>query len=591
MEMSHVFRTAATPDRRALLTTLLAAAAVSLLVGAIAQSASAATAVSRENALTGTTDWIRPYAPRWIIEGYVSATSVEPGQALEIHVSVVPSARYRVVVYRLGWYGGAGARQVACTPSCDGGRAGTRYAVPAGDPVTQEVVANWPVTDTLPVDQGWTSGYYLAELLLVGGPSAGSAYRIPFVVRSVLTSEPTAAVVVAPTNTWEAYNSWGGANFYLGSEHPAYKVSSQRPGTTDLTGPQWEIPLVRYLERGGYDVSYVADQDVDALPATLLRHRLVIIAGHSEYWTHDMRNAVVSAIAVGTNVAFMGANFAYWQVRYEDDRRTIVAYKAAAALDPVSDPLLRTIQFRYLDPLTRDCALAGAEYEPGAWGAPLSGLTVAASSLSDSWFHGTGITADSTFAGTVGGTSNALQGEWDQVDTTCVPGRVTVFFHLDGPDGKPNADTTRWIAPSGAVVFAAGTHGFSWGLDDSPYSPGAFANAGLQVFMANALTDLLRPSAPKISIRRDTRAIRVFATSPDPRVQHIIVFLHRGASQFPVTAATRPACISAIAGCDVKIATRGVYRLAAVAADAWGNSQPEFSAPVRFSGPRRRVSH
>ena len=48
------------------------------------------------------------------IEGFASEVSLLPGQKVHLHVSTAPAARYRIELYRLGWYHGAGARILAC---------------------------------------------------------------------------------------------------------------------------------------------------------------------------------------------------------------------------------------------------------------------------------------------------------------------------------------------------------------------------------------------------------------------------------------------------------------------------------------------
>jgi len=93
-------------------------AGVALLCGAIAPTVRTATppqnAIVRENALPGATDWQRTVGGD--IEVYGTQIGGLPGDSIDLHVSA--AFRYRIVVYRLGWYGGAGARQVACLPSC-----------------------------------------------------------------------------------------------------------------------------------------------------------------------------------------------------------------------------------------------------------------------------------------------------------------------------------------------------------------------------------------------------------------------------------------------------------------------------------------
>ena len=97
----------------------------------------------------------------------------------------------------------------------------------------------------------------------------------------------------------------------------------------------WEIQLVRFLEREGYDVSYQTDVDTDLDGSSLLRHRLVMVAGHDEYWSGAMRDAFDAALAAGTNLAFMGSNDGYWQVKYADGDRTIVSAKSLSDPNPV----------------------------------------------------------------------------------------------------------------------------------------------------------------------------------------------------------------------------------------------------------------
>ena len=72
--------------------------------------------------------------------------SVAPGGRLDFHVSTAPAASYRVELYRLGWYGGAGGRLLACLPaSCTGDEAGRAQPVPTPD-ATGYLDAGWAVT-------------------------------------------------------------------------------------------------------------------------------------------------------------------------------------------------------------------------------------------------------------------------------------------------------------------------------------------------------------------------------------------------------------------------------------------------------------
>src|SRR5947209_15806414 len=79
----------------------------------------AANPIVDENAQPGTDRWDLRAPPRPAIEGYASETSAAPGDAFHLHVRAPMGDRYRVLVYRLGWYGGDGGRLVACLPGCD----------------------------------------------------------------------------------------------------------------------------------------------------------------------------------------------------------------------------------------------------------------------------------------------------------------------------------------------------------------------------------------------------------------------------------------------------------------------------------------
>src|SRR5579862_3714728 len=300
--------------------------------------------IQLENAQPGTSAWRMPLAPEPSIDVYTTNPGAVAGGTIEFHVSTEPPARYRIELFRLGWYRGSGGRLVACLPSCSGSEQGNTQPAPApagaGDAPVLE--AGWPVTDTLTVPSGWTSGYYEARFLLTSGPQVGKAGETFVVVRSASSLRASLILVQVPVNTWQAYNQWGGRSLYdfppsgyslqqcagcgLGR---SYRVSFERPYGTYANSPLWwEIQLVRFLEREGYDVSYQTDVDTDADPASLLRHQLVIVAGHDEYWTLGMRSAFDTALARGTNLAFIGSNDGYWVVRYEDDRHTIFSYKS-----------------------------------------------------------------------------------------------------------------------------------------------------------------------------------------------------------------------------------------------------------------------
>src|SRR5947207_3250092 len=129
-----------------------------------------AISVSAENGKPGTADWeIATPALEREIEGYASRTSVNGGEAIDVFVST-RAKRYTVDVFRMGWYGGLGARRVAGPIVRDG----IVQDTPAPEPATGLVECRWrdPLhLDTRDADGPWTTGVYLARLTADGKSS------------------------------------------------------------------------------------------------------------------------------------------------------------------------------------------------------------------------------------------------------------------------------------------------------------------------------------------------------------------------------------------------------------------------------------
>ena len=491
---------------RALRVAVVAAVALALLLLSACAGRAASNPVQTENDFPGSPGWLLQGATGHAIEVYASETSVLPGGSVSLHVSTSPAALYRILVFRLGWYGGAGARRVACVPGCTTDEPGVPLSPPPPGP-DGAVRAGWPVTTTVAFGSGWASGYYLIEALLTTGPQAGRV-ATTYVIEREPPGRAAAILVRVPVNTWQAYNGWGGFSLYNfsttapGSDR-AHHVSFDRPYDWTLPGAQgplqWELPLVRFLEREGYDVSYQTDVDTHRDPGSLLQHKLVISAGHGEYWTRQERDALDAARDRGLNLAFMGANMGYWQIRYEDAERTIVGYKST--YDPNPDPSAKTAMFRELQPPRYECELLGVQHAGGALNWGVSDYVVPPAAANDRWFANTGFTASSTLRGLVSVEADSIPP--GQTAASSCGHALTVFFQHDaGSVWKGNADAVRYTALSGSEVFSAGSLQFVWGIDDfSPDGLGhGLVDPRLQQFMRNVLTEMtVPPSAPPVS--------------------------------------------------------------------------------------------
>ena len=438
----------------------------------------AATAIALENQRPGSADWeITTPALHQEIEGYASRTSVNGGDPIDLFVNT-SDARYTIDVFRMGWYAGAGARRVAGPIVRDG----TAQEIPPPDPATGLVECAWrdPYRlDTRDAAGPWPPGIYLARLTATGQ----SQSFIVFVVRD--DARASALLFQSSVTTFAAYNNWGGRSLYgfNSGNRPARKVSFDRPYAANPYGVRldgagdflrrWEYNAVRFLEREGYDVSYVTDVDTHQRPIAAAGapppHRVFLSIGHDEYWSSPMRAHVEAARDLGLHLAFLGADACYWQIRFEPDRRgdvdrTIVGYKeAAGTLDPLAldgrpqNDHLITGRWRDLPVALPEERLVGVMYAAD----PVDADIVV--SQADHWaFTGTGLRNGDALRGLLGYEVDAMSGGG--------PRGIARLAHSpfvdQGAQGKTRyADMTIYAAESGALVFAAGSVQWSWGLD------------------------------------------------------------------------------------------------------------------------------
>ncbi|MBZ4422518.1 N,N-dimethylformamidase beta subunit family domain-containing protein [Myxococcus sp. RHSTA-1-4] len=320
------------------------------------QPARDADAVRRENQRPGTTAWRinRDVGDRVAnnreVEGYALEATVKQGGTLRLAVSVSEAKTFRWFVYRLGYYGGAGGREVAR----GGPVKGVKQAACPADPATGVVACAWAPVVEIPVEDDWVRGVYVVKLV------REDRYQryVPFFVRD---ANPRAEVaVLIPTATWAAYNTWGGTSLYDdkdGVMKPhgvgrAFQSSYDRPyhrgqGTGHLL--EDDLSLVQWVEAQGLDVGYFTDEDFDASYDFVAGAKALFVSGHDEYWSTRNRDHADRAVAEGRSLLNLGANNAYWHVRMDPaadgrPRRIVTCYKGHAN-DPHKDSR-RTVKFR-----------------------------------------------------------------------------------------------------------------------------------------------------------------------------------------------------------------------------------------------------
>lgn len=208
----------------------------------------------------------------------------------------------------------------------------------------------WPDTVTVEVLPEWRSGYYEVSLRT----EVGALHEtVGFFVVRAAASDGRRPVLVLSTNTWNAYNDFGGRNLYSRgtavsfarpmapgylrkpagpgdrvavvdtpdfgmSAHVTYLREHQLSQWAGSAGwPNAELPFVRWAEANGYDLDYAVNADLELVPGLLDGRSTYLSVGHDEYWSAGMRDTVEDFVGAGGNAAFFSGNTAMWQVRHE----------------------------------------------------------------------------------------------------------------------------------------------------------------------------------------------------------------------------------------------------------------------------------
>ena len=484
--------------------------------GGTGSCASPANATVAENCLAGNaaSEWDITGAGDLSIQGYATQISVNRGASVGFKVNT-NAANYRFDIYRLGYYGGLGARKVASVNPT----ASLPQSQPAclTDATTGLIdCGNWATSGSWTVPADAASGIYIAKV--IRADTLGASH-IVFVVRN---DASTADVMFQTSDTtWQAYNNYGGNSLYTGSPaNRAYKVSYNRPFNTRVVdnGQDWlfnsEYPMVRWLEANGYDVTYTSGVDTDRAGSLLLNHRTFLSVGHDEYWSAAQRTSVETARNAGVNLAFFSGNEIFWKTRWENSTdgsatpyRTLVSYKettAGAKIDPTATWTGTWRDPRFSPPADGgrpENALSGTIFMVND-GATTSLVVPAADGQMRFWRN----TSVATLAaGTSATLPNGTLGyEWDidadngfrpaglvRMSTTTVANApLLVDYGSTYGTGTATHSLTLYRHASGARVFGAGTVQWAWGLDATHDRSGTPADVRMQQATVNLLADM-----------------------------------------------------------------------------------------------------
>jgi N,N-dimethylformamidase beta subunit-like, C-terminal len=411
-----------------------------------------------ENAKPGTLNWICNHVqPDHALEGFASQVSAVHGDDVALFVNTTAHA-VQVQAYRMGYYQGLGGRLVFQSDFV------ATKAQPASvlTPGVGTVSCPWSPTLMVNIDKDWPPGCYLLKLVGDGGEQQ----FVPLTVRD--DTSKAAYVFQNSVTTWQAYNLWGGYSLYYGPlpgggqsfATRARVVSFDRPypqtwasGAADFVGN--ELPVLMHMESLGLDLTYWTDVDLHARPQLLMNHKALFTMGHDEYWSTPMRQGAASANAAGVNLAFLGANACYRQIRMEPSsvgpNRLEVCYKSAAE-DPLAatQPELTTVNWNQAPVNQPESTLIGDMYQ--SVGAKAALVITDASS----WFYdGCNLSDGQSFPA-------AILGEYDRfVPSSPGPRNLDVLAHSPVPGQANWSDMTYFTAPGmGGGVFASGSASF-----------------------------------------------------------------------------------------------------------------------------------
>lgn len=449
-------------------------------VSAADKSPSKSTRIQLENSGEGADDWqltrVRVdgvgFRSPWI-EGYCSKQSVAAGDSIDVMVSCKPARSFKLELFRMGYYGGKGARLMNTY--------GPLEAIEQPTPRPGEKnlhECRWDSSLRIDIPADWLSGVYIGRLTTIAQP--GESYWQSHIIFVVTDDRPADILFQVSDNTWQAYNRWpNNYSIYThprGVQGPWADVSFDRPYAREaqhngvVDDPRtvgsgeflpFEFPLAYWLEQHGYDVTYCSNSDM-LTPDRGLKCKAFISVGHDEYWDIRQFHSVEQLRDEGVNLLFLSGNSVCWVTPFRES----------------SDGVANRIIFRggpyggnESHAVTRD-----KDHGPFPHRGPDEGLLMGARNVRpvngggdwtvvqpDHWiFAGTGVKQDEAIPGLVG---------WEyHGDPPDIKGLEVV---AGGTAWQGGVNPQQWTAtiypgPKGNYVFNAATIFWAQGLSSPP---------------------------------------------------------------------------------------------------------------------------
>lgn len=318
----------------------------------------------------------------------------------------------------------------------------------------------WTPATSIPVAGTWPSGVYAVE----GACFGGWTHPIPFVVRP---RNPTAPIAfLLPSNTYNAYNGWGGHNQYTTGQHGVQRtLTFHRPSDQNQIVPTGvinhtlysDLLLLRWMTSQGIAYDCYDDSDLSPGSSWLNHYSALVLGSHPEYWSGQMRQKLVAYLAAGGRLISTGGNALFEQVTLSPDGNALTFRTPTGARNT----------FRS-NGLPEEQVLGVSHFKTYMTFAPYRVL------LNHPVFAGTGLAPGSHFGAS--GYNGAASG-WEVDRRRGLPGEATdaeVIAVGENPTG--GAEMIFRHTPAGGWVFAASSIAFNAAVPTDPIMAKILAN-------------------------------------------------------------------------------------------------------------------
>jgi hypothetical protein len=248
------------------------------------------------------------------LEGYLNKPSYFPGETVNIFAHV-PGNKFDLTITDLAEKADRLLLEKKGLPGSK--QHFNKYAAIDG--------TKWKKTAEFKIPTDWTSGIYNIQL-----SDKMSKYNIPLVIKCKTNCSDI--LVLANTNTWQAYNPWGMASFYEYKIKDKLKkkisniISFKRPNRVSdpfkgkhhlLKG---ELKLIRWFKEKNIRFDMITDDDLHSDAEVLKNTRFFVLNRHPEYWSANMLNATNLFLKRGGSLLNLGGNTAFYRAEKTGDQ-------------------------------------------------------------------------------------------------------------------------------------------------------------------------------------------------------------------------------------------------------------------------------